>query len=369
MKQVFASQGQIDVLDVPEPTLRAAGEVLVATAFSVISSGTELDHLDSTLGATETHPELRPSGRPKLRSASISWEMPADRSFPPNVALQGYSSAGTVLAVAPEITDLKVGDLVACGGLQSAFHAEIVAVPRNLVALVPAGVSLDDAAFTTVGTIAMNPIRRSGCQFGETMVIYGLGLMGLMAVQIARTAGMHVVGIDIDNRRVEAALELGAHVALNPNETDPVDAVLDFTDGFGADGVILYVSTKSNEPLNIAFDLCRQRGCVVGVGQFGMDIVRSKLFAHDVTLLPSVGYGPGRYDQVYEEGNVDYPIGYVRWSENRNMKAFLRLLAERQIEVSSLASERFPIQEAAQAYQRLQSPDRPVTVLLTYGQD
>ena len=187
MKQVFASQGQIDVLDVPEPTLRAAGEVLVATAFSVISSGTELDHLESTMGATETHPELRPSGLPKLRSASISWEMPADRSFPPNVALQGYSSAGTVLAIAPEITDLKVGDLVACGGLQSAFHAEIVAVPRNLVALVPAGVSLDDAAFATVGTIAMNPIRRSGCQFGETIVIYGLGLMGLMAVQIARS--------------------------------------------------------------------------------------------------------------------------------------------------------------------------------------
>ena len=369
MKRVVASKGRAVVVDVPEPTLRP-GEVLVAPVYSVIATGTETHIIHST-GEPESARDDHDPGPgyyspPKLRDGGIQWDGPLPRPRLPSTDSLGYSLAGRVVGVSPEITDLKVGDDVACAGNQCAFHAERVAVPRNLIEQVPEGVALDQAAFATLGTISMHALRRTGCQFGETVVVYGLGLMGLLAAQIARTAGMHVVGIDIADQRVEQARELGVQLALNPGQQDPVAAVLEMTDGFGADAVLLCVVTASSEPLNLSFDMCRQRGCVVGVGGFGMEIDRQRMYTRDVTFYPCLAYGPGRYDAVFEEGNVDYPIGYARWTERRNMRAFLRLLAEGKVDVSSLAPIHMRVDDAPRAYDLLLKPEHPPTVLLTY---
>ena len=369
MKRVVASKGRAVVVDVPESTLRP-GEVLVAPVYSVIATGTET-HIIRGTGESNSQLDNHDPGPgyyspPKLRDGGIRWDGPLPRPRLPGTDSLGYSLAGRVVGVSPEITDLKVGDDVACAGNQCSFHAERVAVPRNLVEPVPEGLPLDQAAFATLGTTSMHALRRTGCQFGETVVVYGLGLMGLLAVQIAQTAGMYVVGLDIADQRVEQARDLGAQWALNPERQDPVAAILELTDGFGADAVLLCVVTPSSEPLNLSFDMSRQGGCVVGVGGFGMEIDRQRMYMRDVAFYPCLAYGPGRYDSVYEEGNIDYPIGYARWTERRNMRAFIRLLAEGKIDVSSLAPIRMPIDEAPQAYDLLLKPEHPPTVLLTY---
>lgn len=370
MRRVFATEGRAVVREVPEPLLRA-GEVLVAPAFSVISSGTEQHIIESTARpettGADTYPRSGGRQTPQLRNRGTRWSGPGPRLVDPPLAALGYSLAGTVLAVADDILDLRPGDQVACSGNQCAVHAERVAIPRNLVARVPDGVALDQAAFVTLGSIAINGLRRTGCQFGETVVIFGLGLLGLLAVQVARVAGLYVLGLDLDDRRIAQALAFGAHRAINPQRDDALVTVLAMTDSLGADGVFLAVVTPSSEPLNLSFDLCRQRGRVAGVGLFGMAIERDRMYARDVIFEPVIAYGPGRYDPVYEEGGVDYPVGYVRWTENRNQVAFLRLLAEGRIDVSPLAPVRVPLAEAPRAYDLLGRPDRPPTVLLTYA--
>jgi threonine dehydrogenase-like Zn-dependent dehydrogenase len=379
MKRAYAQGGGVVVLDVPEPELRA-GEILVAPTYSAISSGTETHIISSTARPETTGADnypvatgapmgIRALRRAQIRNRGTHWAGPQPRAVEPPLAAIGYSLAGTVLAVAPEVADILPGDRVACSGNQCAVHAERVAVPRNLAVRVPDNVPLEQAAFVTLGSIAMNGLRRTGCQFGETVVIFGLGLLGLLATQIARNAGLYVLGLDLDERRIEQALAFGAHRALNPQREDAVTAIEEMTDGIGADGVVLAVVTPSSEPLNLSFDLCRQRGCVVGVGLFGMEINRDRMYARDVIFYPAIAYGPGRYDPIYEEGNVDYPVSYARWTENRNQAAFMRLLAEGAVDVTPLAPTRIPLAEAPRAYELLRSADRPPTVLLTYGED
>lgn len=369
MKRVFAVDGKPVVLEVPEPELRK-NDVLVAPLFSAISVGTETGIIRGSDPATPDTDVFKAAypPRPKLRGAGVRWDGDHPRKEAPGHHHLGYGLCGRVLAVTDTVTDIVVGDLVACSGDQAAHHAERVAVPRNLLAKVPDGVRPEQAAFVTLGTIATHGLRRTGCHFGETVVVYGLGLLGLLSVQIARAAGIYSIGIDIDHRRFEQARGYGALATLDPREGDSTAAVNALTNGFGADAVILSVFTPSSEPLNHAFDLCRHRGTVVGIGAFGMDIARERMFSRDVTFLPSLAYGPGRYDHVYEEGGVDFPIGYVRWTENRNQEAFLRLLAEGKVDVDSLAPIHMPLEEAPAAYDLLRSPERPATVLLTYGQ-
>ena len=369
MKRVFAVEGKPVVLEVPAPELRP-GEVLVQTAYSVVSSGTEMHIIHSsghpdTLGE-DTYPSPRIRRPPQLRKKGVDWGFPEPRGQLAGTASLGYSLAGTVIAVSPEVVDLQVGDRVACSGNQCAVHAEVVAMPRNLVAKVPEGVPLEQAAFVTLGSIAMTGLRRAECQFGETIVIYGLGLLGLLSTQIARYAGFTILGLDLDDRRVTEALRVGAHHAINPHKADPVQAILDMTDGFGADAVILTLATPSDDPLNLAFDLCRTRGRVSCVGLFGMEISRAKMFSREVTLVPSIAYGTGRYDTVYEEGGIDFNIGYGRWTENRNQAAFLRMVAQGAIDLSGLAPTRIPIAQAPEGYALLHTPTRPPTVMFTY---
>jgi threonine dehydrogenase-like Zn-dependent dehydrogenase len=369
MKRVVAKGGHIEVIEVPEPELRS-GEVLVAPAFSVISSGTEMHIIESTAKVEttgdDTYPSLRNPNTPQIHKPGVHWKGPQPRGQIPGTASVGYSLAGTVLAVGADVADIVPGQKVACSGNQCAIHAQRVAVPRNLATPVPDGLPLDQAAFVTLGAIAMTGLRRTDCYFGETVVVFGLGLLGLLTTQIARQAGIYVLGLDIDDRRVEQALRMGANRAMNPNKGNPIDVILEMTDGFGADGVVMTIVTPSSEPLNLAFDLCRHRATVSGVGAFGMNIERARMYARDITFHPSIAYGPGRYDPVYEEGNVDYPIGFTRWTENRNQGAFLRLLAEGKVSVAELAPVRVPMLEAPKAYDLLHKPDRPPTVILTY---
>ena len=370
MKRVFAHGGRAVLREMPEPQLRA-GHVLVQTAFSAISSGTEGYIVRGTGDPAFVNHEYPDPNEPgvQYRDPSIRYAgpMPLTQNDGDYASI-GYSNAGRVLAVGEGVTDLKPGDRVACSGSQCAVHAEIVSVPRNLMAPVPDSVGLDQAAFVTLGAISMEALRRTQTTFGEVVVVYGLGLLGLLCTQMAKYAGVRVIGLDIDGRRLEQATGMGADLVLDPSKEDPLKAVRGFTRGFGADGVILGIVDPSSEPLNLSFEMTRHRGTVVGLGLFGMDIGRSRMFDHDVHFVGSRAYGPGRYDPVYEEGNVDFPIGYVRWAENRNMEAFLRLIAEGKVEVDSLAPVHVPLEEAPSAYDLLRSPERPATVLLTYKQ-
>ncbi len=366
MKRVFAHQGKAVVRDVDAPTLRP-GEVLVQTAFSAISAGTELWIIDGTADPDYEVKEYpsNPPRWPKIRS-DIATRHPLPRSPDPEYHAVGYSLAGTVIAVHEDVVDLEPGDVVACSGSQCSHHAEVVAVPRNLVARVPSDMALEDAAFVTLGAVAMTGLRDTRCQFGETVVLYGLGLLGLLAAQMGRVAGLRIIGLDIDEDRLDFARRLGVKHVFNPAEVDVAREVRGLTDGFGADAVVLGIKTESSEPLNLAFDMCRQGARVIAQGLFGWEIDRGRLYANQVSLHPAIGYGVGRYDPVYEEGNTDFPIGMARWTGNRNAEHFLRLVSDGAVSLAGFAPEPVTIDQAADAYDMLRGSNRPLTVLLCY---
>ena len=363
MRRIFALHGQAVIRDVATPTLRF-GEVLVRTHYSTVSSGTESWILRKSIdddAKDEEYPGAQPYVYPNIRGG-IRGPLEPRRPEPGLISL-GYSLAGEVIEVGEGITDLAVGDLVACSGSQCSHHAEVVAVPRNLVARIPEGVSVADASFVTLGAVAEEALRQTHCAFGETVVLYGLGLLGMLAGQIAQAAGLYVIGLELDPRRLALARELGIHDVHDPRGVDLVELVRSRTDGFGADAVVLGVVTDSNEPVNTALALCRQRGRVVGLGLFGMDIERQGMW--DRTYVQAIAYGPGRYDPSYEESGVDYPIGLVRWTENRNQGHFLRLLADGKVRTAPLAKG-YAFDDAPDAYRVLQSPERPPTVQFAY---
>jgi predicted dehydrogenase len=287
----------------------------------------------------------------------------------------GYSNAGEVLEVGAEVTDFKVGDRVACAGGGYAVHAEVVRVPKNLVSKIPAATSLrseidfEEAAFTTVGAVGLQGLRLASLQLGETVAVIGLGLIGLLVVQLARAAGCIVVGMDIDQTRCRLAEELGCSVTANEAE-QMREAISVATDGKGTDAVLITASTKSNEPISLAGEIARDRGRVVAVGAVGLEIPRKSFYEKELSVYVSRSYGPGRYDPDYEQYGHDYPIGYVRWTENRNMQAFLQLLAEGSINVRELITHRFPIEQAKQAYDLISAKDAEpfIGVVITYPQ-
>lgn len=367
MKRVFASGGRIEVRDVAEPELRP-GEVLIETAHSAISVGTEQWLIEGSRDPNYVNHEYpsEPPSWPKTRSP-IRLRHPLPRRPDGSAISLGYSLAGYVREVHDDVVDLQPGDLVAASGSQCAHHAEVVAVPRNLVARVPDGVGSHDAALVTLGSIAVTGLRATGCHFGETIALYGMGLLGLLGGQIGVRAGFRIIGIDIDDARLDLARRLGIEQVVNPRAIDATEAVRNLTDGFGADGVVLGVKTESSEPLNQSFDMCRQRGTVVAQGLFGWDIDRSRFYRNQIRLVPAIGYGVGRYDPVYEEGNTDHPIGLARWTGNRNQEYFLDSLRRGHVDTGAIAPTHVPIESAPDAYELLRQEDRPPTVILEYA--
>ncbi|MGQ9460601.1 MAG: bi-domain-containing oxidoreductase [Candidatus Bathyarchaeaceae archaeon] len=370
MKQVFVRSNEVIVEDVPLP-LCGDEEVLVANAYSVISVGTELSAVirgkRSLVMSVLKDSALREKALAYLRKRGIKESLTVARERGEALVPLGYSSAGIVIGVGENVIDLNVGNRVACAGGGKANHAEVVSVPRNLVAKIPQGVSFEEAALTTLGAISMHGIRRAEVRFGETVVIFGVGLLGQLAVQIAKAAGCKVAAVDTDSPRVEFAKRMGADVGLVAGKDDLEKEVLYHTGGVGADAVIIYAATSSSEPVNQAMRMCRKKGRIVVVGDVGMELKRSPFYEKELDFLISRSYGPGRYDPSYEEKGIDYPIEYVRWTENRNMQAFLDLLGNRKIDVKPFIDEVFPIEEAKTAYDMLISGEkRPFTVLLKY---
>jgi predicted dehydrogenase/threonine dehydrogenase-like Zn-dependent dehydrogenase len=362
--------GGVDVVDVPPPQLRAGG-ALVLTRASLISAGTERSKLElaekSLVGKARARPDMARQVIARARQEGIvdTYRTVMDRLEAP--APLGYSAAGVVLEAADDCPGLAAGDLVACGGGGYANHAELNFVPRNLLARVPDGVRADQAAFATLGSIALHGVRQADVRLGDRVVVIGLGLVGLMAVQLARAAGAGVLAIDVDPDACALATAVGADAVAR--RSDAVEALAAaFTAGAGADAVLVCASTASNDPVELAGRLCRDRGRVVIVGAVGMQVPRDTYYGKELELRLSRSYGPGRYDPSYEEGGNDYPIGYVRWTEQRNMAEFLRLVASGAVDVDALVSHRFPLEEAPAAYRTISGDGdgRPVGVLLEY---
>ncbi len=373
MKQIFFnSAGQVVVEDVPAPSLLPGG-VLVQVEYSLISTGTETmvkSESAGVVGRALKSPALVKKVIDRVRTVGvpetarlIKQKLRNEAVLP--LSITGYSAAGCVVAKDEAVADLQVGDRVACAGAKYASHAEVISAPRNLAAPVPPGVPLKAAAFTTLGAIAMQGVRRAGVQMGETIVVVGLGLVGQLTCQLLRVAGCRVIGLDLVKERVDLAGQTGLDKGLIPGEEDPLEAVKNFTHGVGADAVLLCAGTSSSQPLNQAFQMARERGRVVVVGAVGMALERADFYHKEQDLLISRSYGPGRYDPTYEEQGLDYPLGYVRWTENRNMEEFLRQLAEGKIDVKDLISAEFQVDEAAQAYAGLSS-GKGVATLLHY---
>ncbi len=370
MKQVLIKQGQAVVEEVPAPGVEP-GTVLVAVDHSCISIGTEM----AGMRASQTPLWKRALKNPDKVLAVLKMAATQGLGHTKDVVegrLQsgdptGYSAAGVVLAVGEGVNDIAPGERVACAGAQYAHHAEVVRVPRNLVVKVPDGVSLKHASTVTLGAIALQGVRRANPTLGETFVVIGLGVLGQLTVQMLKANGCRVIGSDLDEGRVALAERLGCDVGLRAEDGDAVERVARLTDGYGADGVIITAAASTSEIVSTAFRMCRRKGRVVLVGDVGLDIKREDIYTKELDFFISTSYGPGRYDARYEEHGLDYPIGYVRWTENRNMAEYLRLVAEGRIDLDAMIARVYPVDEAPAAYEALKSgADRPLMVLLSY---
>ena len=358
--------GAMEILEVPFPALPAGG-VLVRNHYSVISAGTEGKTVkDARLGYLAKARARQKEVKQVLNAVKTSglrttYNMVMNKLEAPSAL--GYSCAGEVIAVGPDVAGFAVGDRVACAG-SGAVHAEVVAVPKNLCVKVPDGVDLRHAAFATIAAIALQGVRQAEVGLGGHCVVIGLGLVGLLTVQLLEAAGVQVTGIDLDPAQVARARDLGAALALAREAPGLEAAISDFTRGVGADAVIITAGTSSLDPIELAGRLCRKKGHVVVVGGVPTGFSREHYYRKELDLRMSCSYGPGRYDPTYEEHGIDYPIGYVRWTENRNMQAFLDLLATGKLDVSPLITHTFPLVQAPDAYRIILERSEPFAGML-----
>ena len=370
MKQVIQDvrTGETTVVEVPIPK-PGPGMALVHTVASLVSVGTERAMVEfagkSLLEKARSRPDLVRQVLDKARREGLLATIDVvknrlDQSMP-----LGYSSAGRVIAVGQGLTGFRVGDRVACAGGGYAVHAEYAVVPQNLLASLPDVVDFESGAFTTLGTIALHGFRLAEPQVGERVAVIGLGVLGLLAVGVARAAGCMVFGVDLDPLRVDMAQRMGAEAVVRG---EAEEAAVGLSRGEGFDVILICADTSSNDPVELAGAIARDRARVVAIGAVGMSIPRRTYYEKELTFLVSRSYGPGRYDPTYEEGGHDYPLGYVRWTEGRNLTAFVDLLAEGHIDVHPLVTHRFSIEHAPDAYHMItgKSEESFLGVVMTY---
>lgn len=363
--------GRMEILEVPLPAINR-GQLLVRNHYSLISAGTE--------GKTVSDARKGYIAKAVSRQKEVKMAMDLIKTQGLKAALNivmnkleapsplGYSCAGEVIAVAEDINDIKPGDLIACGG-QGAWHADIVAVYRNLCVKLPPDTNLKHAAFTTVAAIALQGIRQSEVQTGGNCVVTGLGLIGQLTVQLLNASGIKTIGIDLDESRVSLALESGAVHAWKRSQEGLEELVKEVTGGHGADAVIITAASSSNDPVELAGSLCRHRGKVVIVGAVPTGFSRTNYYKKELDLRMSCSYGPGRYDPVYEEKGIDYPAGLVRWTENRNMQAFVDFLTAGKLHIDKLISHIFPLEKVPEAYDMILSGNQHFSGILIEYKD
>jgi predicted dehydrogenase/threonine dehydrogenase-like Zn-dependent dehydrogenase len=358
MKQVLQGTSSLAVVrDVPAPPCPPGG-VLVRNRYSVISSGTERSRVElaqkSLLGKARERPDLVREVLARARREGISSTRTAVQRRLSEETPVGYSSAGIVIEVGPKVSGLRVGDAVACAGGGHANHAEVVSVPRNLCALVPDGVPLQSAAFSTIAAIALHGIHLAEVSLAERVAVVGCGLVGQIACRLLRCAGAFTVALDIDADRVADARTGGADHGIVIGEST-AQQVIELCGGVGADAVLVTAAASTNDPLLLAANVARDRGSVILVGSVPVELPRAPLYDKELKFRVSRSYGPGRYDPEYEERGLDYPISFVRFTEQRNMEAVLALQAQRRLELGDLIAEIVPVDEAPRAYERLLS--------------
>ena len=367
MKQLLHSlaTGDSDLPDLPAPNIRR-GQLLIRTTCSLLSAGTERMLVDfgkaSWIDKARMQPDKLQEIINKARTDGPIATIDAVQSKLDQPLSLGYCNVGTVLAVGEGVSGFQVGDRVASNGP----HAELVAVPQHLCAHVPAEVGDEAASFTVLSSIGLQGIRLAEPSFGETFVVSGLGLIGLLTGQLLVAHGCRVLGLDPDLSKCTLAEELGITALHLGIGVDPVAWCLDFTDGIGVDGVLITAATASSEPVHVAAQACRQRGRIVLVGVTGLELRRDLFYKKELSFQVSCSYGPGRYDPAYEQKGHDYPIGFVRWTEQRNFQAVIQALATGALRIEPLISHRFPIEKAAAAYELLSSSETSLGILLDY---
>jgi polar amino acid transport system substrate-binding protein len=344
------SSGELLLAELPPPPCND-GSILVSTAYSLISAGTERTSVakaqSSLLQRALKQPEEVRKVLESVRKDGLAATFRKVQNTLDSYKPLGYSLAGTVIESRAD--GFLVGDRVACAGNTYAFHAEMVSVPKNLAVKIPDGVSFEEASYTTLGAIALQGVRQARVELGMSVVVLGLGLLGQITVQLLKASGCRVIGLDVNEALFAQAREFGAEAVFASNRA-ALPQIEALTRGLGADAVIITAATDSNEPVELALQAVRKRGTVVVVGAVGMNLPRSPFYEKEVEFRISCSYGPGRYDTFYEEHGHDYPAAFVRWTENRNMQAFLDLVATERINVRAMTTHRFPFERADEAY-------------------
>ena len=373
MKQIvqYQKNGELILEDVPIPQCPTNG-ILVKLKFSLISAGTEKSSVSNAQGSLIERAKKQPDqvklvlDTIKQQGILSTYQRVQNKlhSFKP----LGYSASGVV--VESKCQEFRVGDRVSVGGAGLANHSQYVAIPKNLACLIPENVTFEDATYGTVGSIALQGIRQAAPVVGETVAVVGLGLLGLITVQILKNSGCRVVGFDINEGLFDDAYKCGADLCLKSNY-ESVNPALAFTRGIGFDSVIITASTASSEPLNLSLEMTRKRGVISIVGAVGLNVDRAKWYRKEIDLKISCSYGPGRYDTKYEDEGIDYPIAYVRWTENRNIEAIIDLIASNRLDVKSITTHTFDMQEAAKAYNMItsQNSEKYIGILIKYPED
>jgi predicted dehydrogenase/threonine dehydrogenase-like Zn-dependent dehydrogenase len=358
--------GEIEVAEVPCAAARAE-HLLIQTSRTLISSGTERMLLEfgraSLVQKARQQPDKVREALDKIRTDGILPTLRAVQNRLDQPLALGYCNVGKVLEVGAGVEGFQIGDRVCSNGC----HAEVVCVPKNLCCKIPDGVSDEDAVLAIVGAIGLQGIRLAAPALGETFFVSGLGLIGLLVVQLLRAQGCRVLGADFDSSRLALARKFGAETVDLSSGADPVEAARSFSRGRGVDGVLITASSKSDEPVQQAAQMCRKRGRIILVGSVGMKLSRTDFYEKELSFQVSCSYGPGRYDPAYEEQGVDYPLGFVRWTAQRNFEAILDMMCEGKLSAAELITHRFPIAQASSAYDLLASKSPSLGVVLQYA--
>ena len=370
MKQILQhlKTGEMELAELPCPR-PGSGQVLIRTHASVISAGTERMLVEfskaNLIQKARQQPDKVKQVLDKMKTDGIMPTIDAvfrklDEPLP-----LGYCNAGVVIETGPGVHDLSPGDRVISNGA----HAEIVSVPRNLCAKIPDGVSDEQAAFTVLGSIALQGIRLAQPTLGEKFIVFGLGVMGLVTVQLLRANGCEIIAVDFNKKRLVIAESLGAETVDLSNDGDPIAATEAWTEGTGVDGAIITASAKTDDIMHQAATACRKRGRIVLVGVVGLNLRRDDFFKKELTFQVSASYGPGRYDEKYEQNGQDYPLGFVRWTEGRNFEAILNLLKTGRLQLDNLITHRYAFNDALSAYEKIQNDSSSLGIVLQYSQE